>query len=669
MAEENKTQEVIKIPIGKLKDLPGMPITGEPEKALGSLVSSIAINGVKEPIDVRQTENGDYQVILGYRRWRAAELARLKEIPARVHNMTEKEAIDFRLNGKTEIIQIEGEGEHKISAIEKSILEKPPQKVIVPEKELREAQELRDKAEEAAERKAKEKTASPQDKPTEPKAADKAPAAKVDKPEAAKSDKPTEGKKNDPPKTEPQAAIAEEAVALKPKTEEKAADKTAIADKTGEKKTSTKTGSKAAATPTEEKPQGKEAVGPVGTAITKVLPDRRNQPTTKDKKDFPKPGEGETFSVTLHPAYLKKSPLNTFSVDRQSDDFQELYKSIQRFGVKDPVLTRIGADGELEILSGQRRHIIASELNYPVPTIIQQLDDDDAKILMADGNLHRETISTYDKAIALKMKAEGMKRKAGRRSKGNTGPKLDTDEALAAEMGMTVAKLNRLMKLSEATEEICGLIDEGKLTVTVAYNIAFLPKTMQDDVAALIGINAVKVNSENTNTLKNLAKTEKLDYNKIKDVLNGKYPPPKVVELPKPASTPSTPSMAPTAIPKSPDVAATANPVTVIPFNPNMEGKQLDPQPATRSISPVAPSVQSGVPAASVVEKGQDRENSYVTKVVLMGDRLRKYFPDVNMTPRAIEESVYEALEERRVRQEKLKQKAEIIKPKGGDAR
>ncbi|MGM9586149.1 MAG: hypothetical protein ACI3VA_01490 [Candidatus Limivicinus sp.] len=40
-----------------------------------------------------------------------------------------------------------------------------------------------------------------------------------------------------------------------------------------------------------------------------------------------------------------------------------------------------------------------------------------------------------------------------------------------------------------------------------------------------------------------------------------------------------------------------------------------------------------------------------MTKVILTGDRRRKYFPDVSMTPREIEDSVYDALEERRQRQ------------------
>ena len=47
---------------------------------------------------------------------------------------------------------------------------------------------------------------------------------------------------------------------------------------------------------------------------------------------------------------------------------------------------------------------------------------------------------------------------------------------------------------------------------------------------------------------------------------------------------------------------------------------------------------------------------------MLRGDRLRKYFPDVSMTPREIEDSVYDALEERRQRQERAKAKSDIFR-------
>lgn len=574
MANENSGKPVPQsIPLGKIHELPGLEDEKQPDKAYGSLVSSILINGVKEPVILRPTENGEYQLVSGYRRKRAGELAKLKELPALVYDMSEKEALEYRskaaLDPKTPI----------------------PGKLVEPEKE-------------------------------KAKAAPKEAAKKVEKPaetKEVKAEKKQQEKKADKPK------------ASAPETEEKEAG-------------------------------GPAAVGPTGTVITRILDSRLNPPTGSEKKSLPMPGEGEAFSVMLHPAFLKKADINTFSVDRESDDFKELYKSIERFGVKDPVLARVGADGELEILSGQRRHLIANELNYPVPTIIQQLDDDDAKILVADGNLHREHISTYDQARALRMKADSMKRKAGRRSKQDKGPKLDTDEALAREMGMSTMKLNRLMKLSEATERVCELVDEGSLALSIAYNIAFLVPQVQDTVVDLIDRN-VKVSNENTGILKTVAKTEKLDREKIQAVLEGRYPPPKAAEKPRapePVAVPApqpVQSPAPVVVPKSPDVPVppVTKPDNVIQFTPPVKETEPVVQPAQKPVIPVS----EAKPA-----EAQDRENSYVTRIVLTGDRLRKYFPDVNMTPREIEDSVYDALEERRQRQEKMKQKAEIFKDK-----
>ena len=173
------------------------------------------------------------------------------------------------------------------------------------------------------------------------------------------------------------------------------------------------------------------AKGPAGTMISQVLPERLSPPDEAAKKDFPSPKEGESIFVTLHPAYLVKSEYNTISVDPKSEDYQELKKSIELNGVKDPVLARIGDAGTLEIVSGQRRHMIATELNYPVPTIIQKISDPDVKILVADGNLHRPKISTHDLSRSLRMKMEGMKQKAGRRKKGFKAEELDSDAKLS----------------------------------------------------------------------------------------------------------------------------------------------------------------------------------------------------------------------------------------------
>ena len=172
--------------------------------------------------------------------------------------------------------------------------------------------------------------------------------------------------------------------------------------------------------------------GPAGTAITQIFEKRLTAPDEAARKTLPTPKEGESYFITLHPAYLEKSSYNNFSVDVESENFKELLKSIELVGIKDPVLARFNEKGGLEILSGQRRHIAATMLNQAVPTIIQKIGDADAKIIVADGNLHRDKISSYDLSRALRMKMEGMKQKSGRRKKGTfKAEELDSDVKLA----------------------------------------------------------------------------------------------------------------------------------------------------------------------------------------------------------------------------------------------
>lgn len=151
----------------------------------------------------------------------------------------------------------------------------------------------------------------------------------------------------------------------------------------------------------------------------------------------------------------------------------------------------------------------------------------------------------------------------------------------------------------------------------------------------------------------------------MRDVLEGRYPPPREAETeasgekaeaadtpaPKEDAAPLSIPPASVAVPESPDVI-----------------KATQPEPSAPEASKQTEEILRGPdepkePRPKAVE-AQDRESSYTTRIVLTGDRLRKYFPDVSMTPREIEDSVYEALEERRQRQEKLKQKTEILKGK-----
>lgn len=67
------------------------------ENALQELAKSIEQNGIIQPILVRPMADGSYQLIAGERRWRAARMAGLTEVPVTIREMSDEEASIFAL--------------------------------------------------------------------------------------------------------------------------------------------------------------------------------------------------------------------------------------------------------------------------------------------------------------------------------------------------------------------------------------------------------------------------------------------------------------------------------------------------------------------------------------------------------------------------------------------
>ena len=650
MANESSKPQAQTIPLAKIHDLPGVFISKQPDKAYGGLVTSIQAGGVKGPVILRLREDGEYQLVTGYRR-RASELAKKQDIPALVYDMPPQEAVNYR----------------------RQVQSKPD--LPVPGK-LVEPPVLDDKSQKSDIKGMKNPTAGPQemDKPKEDQApADPAKDGKTQDTGTKATRIPTAPTAGEKPKEAPVPAVpakdgkaqntgtktAETPAAPTAGKKPKEAPTPADPAKDGKAQdTGAKAADKPAAVP------GHVARGPAGTAISQIFDERLTPPDEKAKHDIPSPRDDDSFFILLHPAYLQKSKYNTVSVDQQSEDYRELKKSIELNGVKDPVLARIGDEGTLEILSGQRRHMIATELNYPVPTIIQKISDADAKILVADGNLHRPHISAYDLSRSLRMKMEGMKQKSGRRKKGTfKAEELDSDVKLAQEMGMSVSKLNRLIRLSEATKDVCARVDDGSLHLSIASAISFLKPKSQDEVLHLMDI-GYKVTNERVERMKKAEKAGKLDEMTMRNILDDKDLKPKLPPTP-PAPTPQQPTQVSGqtstlqggTIPPSPDVKPA--PDTATPAVPGTTAPAADPPVQPGPTASPAPATETGQEEKEPFKGEQERPE--ITKVILTGDRLRKYFPDVSMTPREIEESVYEALEERRQRQIKAQQKDAIF--------
>lgn len=67
------------------------------EKALSELAESIEQHGVLQPLVVRPLANGSYQLVAGERRWRAARIAGLTEIPVVIKELTDEEVIEIAM--------------------------------------------------------------------------------------------------------------------------------------------------------------------------------------------------------------------------------------------------------------------------------------------------------------------------------------------------------------------------------------------------------------------------------------------------------------------------------------------------------------------------------------------------------------------------------------------
>jgi len=712
----------VSIPLSKIHDLPGSVFAPPSQKSLEALTSSIVLKGVQEPVILRQREDGEFQIVSGNRRRKASELAKKTEIPAFIYDMTEKEARDFRLRGNAKgtppgKLLPESEigkkreapaktpdkaAENKTPVTQPKPSEKAAAVKPAPAPEPKKSEEKLKEAAPAEKSDADSKVSVTPLKPPE-KNAELKPASEQKKPEdTPKTTAPTEkidadGKKPGvPQKPSEKPTEFKSAPVSEPKNPEEKPKTDAPTEKASTDSKGSTTQSKPQEKAVEVKPApavmpGPAALGPTGTKITKIFDERLMPPDEHAMKDLPVPKDGESYFITLHPAYLEKSEFNTVSVDTNSDDYKELRKSIELNGVKDPVLTRINPKGGLEILSGQRRHMIARELNYPVPAIIQKIDDNDAMILVADSNLHRPHISTYDLSRTLRNKMTAMKRKAGRKKRGVPGAdELQSDAMLAKEMGISTSRLNRIIRLSKATKAVCDAVDDNSLELSIASDLSFLSPKHQNAVIDLVGLN-LKPTVKRVQRLRDAEKRGNLDDKTMRAILEDKdIQPVKPPEPPKPAPTQPDPpfpvaSMVTPNVSPAPAPATGTSPVTLAPPNmkpvmpepPKQENTARPPATQTAEKPETAPepavnvipiSTESKQPGESKADEepiahNSQRDSMYSTKVVLGGDRLRKYFPDVSMTPDEIVDSIYSALEERRQREARMKQKTEILHP------
>lgn len=90
--ESLQSIETVRLQPGKYQ-----PRTNMDQVALTELAESIKAQGIMQPILVRPVDQGRYEIIAGERRWRAAQLAGLNEVPALIRKVADESALAMSL--------------------------------------------------------------------------------------------------------------------------------------------------------------------------------------------------------------------------------------------------------------------------------------------------------------------------------------------------------------------------------------------------------------------------------------------------------------------------------------------------------------------------------------------------------------------------------------------
>ena len=158
-----------------------------------------------------------------------------------------------------------------------------------------------------------------------------------------------------------------------------------------------------------------------------------------------------------------------------NEEMETLTESVHNEGIPSPLIVRPleGTDG-YEVISGHRRLHAAQRAGLSeVPALVYEISREEAAIMLVDSNLHREHILPSEKAFAYKLKMEALKHRGI--TCGQVGHK-SRDSLTDDDSGRQV---QRYIRLTYLIPELLQLIDDGKIALTPAVELSYLPEKAQ----------------------------------------------------------------------------------------------------------------------------------------------------------------------------------------------
>jgi ParB family chromosome partitioning protein len=182
----------------------------------------------------------------------------------------------------------------------------------------------------------------------------------------------------------------------------------------------------------------------------------------------------------LHPY-----PYHPYGI-REDQAMQDTVDSVKQNGVVVPAIVRPRAEGGYEIVAGHRRKLASERAGFTdMPCIVRNLTDDEAIIQLVDSNAQREDVLPSERAKAYKMRLEAIKRTAGRpprqaqENSPNNSANFRSDDEVGNTDGISGDTVRNIISLNNLVPELMQMVDDKKISLTPAYQIAALTEPEQ----------------------------------------------------------------------------------------------------------------------------------------------------------------------------------------------
>ena len=270
----------------------------------------------------------------------------------------------------------------------------------------------------------------------------------------------------------------------------------------------------------EKTPKAEKAPKTPKAAKEAAAPAKEEAPApAPEPKEAPRAGETEQI------VYLNLSELHAFKNHpfqvRDDEEMRAMVESVKDKGVTQPAIVRPREDGGYEIVSGHRRMKASDLAGFAnMPCIIRNLTDEQAITQMVEDNTNqRESILPSERAKALKMQLEAIKRQGARgdlATSGQDGPKLEngqrSNQIVAERNKMAVKQVQRYIKLNDLVPDLMKMVDEKKIAFTPAVELSYIKPKNQRYIAVAI---------EGQQSAPSLSQAQRMRELDQKNMLNG----------------------------------------------------------------------------------------------------------------------------------------------------